>query len=633
MGMTKRISTLFITFAMMIAVILPVTAEAENREFDQFLKDEFVRLMEDDYLTMHFSVIDYESFGIEKPERITGDASWESFSDEVNRCDKALDALHQFDIETLSPQQKIEYQCYEFFLESARDLNKYPQCSGYFEPGSGIQDNLMTNFTEFVFRKPEDVRDYLDTLKTVPDYIADALRVTEKQAKDGYFMTDGMLDETQDAIEDFTSVREENPLIVIFEENIDAADFLSGEEKDACKKENRDIVLNSVIPAFESASTALEKLRGSRGFEGGLCNFKNGGSDYYSALVRYKTSSNQSVEDQVSFLRSFMVDLVNQYIDILMSQPMADAQYQDEVVEWDTPDEMLDYLMSQLDEYPEGPEVTYTCNYLDPSVASDTLMAYYMTPPVDNLRDNIIRINGDNVTEENSMFETLAHEGLPGHLYQFTYAMNGHQSNLRTALSFLGYSEGWAMYAEVQSWDRSHLSEESIALHKIYTTLSYVEDAAIDLGVNGLGWTVEDVRRFVDGIGLNGDSAPDLYDYVLSHPGLLLPYGYGIAKNLSLRAQAESELRSKFDAKAFNTVLLENGTVPFTIVEEQFMRYMLEATGKTPESSSAPVPSFAPAGTGQSSPIPLYIGLGVFAAVAIVSGAALHRLKRKDPLA
>ena len=75
---------------------------------------------------------------------------------------------------------------------------------------------LITNFTEFVFYKQEDIDDYLSVLESVPAYIEGALEVTRTQVQNGYFMTDDALDSTLDGIEKFVAKTDNNPLIQIF---------------------------------------------------------------------------------------------------------------------------------------------------------------------------------------------------------------------------------------------------------------------------------------------------------------------------------------------------------------------------------------------------------------------------------
>lgn len=41
-----------------------------------------------------------------------------------------------------------------------------------------------------------------------------------------------------------------------------------------------------------------------------------------------------------------------------------------------------------------------------------------MIPPIDNSGENVIYINPGHISDDLTLFTTLAHEGYPGHLYQ-----------------------------------------------------------------------------------------------------------------------------------------------------------------------------------------------------------------------
>ena len=125
-----------------------------------------------------------------------------------------------------------------------------------------------------------------------------------------------------------------------------------------------------------------------------------------------------------------LLDTCNDFINRAMQDYLAviqkdDYSYMYEEIEMESAEEILDYLKDQMKDLPEMPQVQWKVSYLDPSIASDSINAYYVIPPVDDRSSNVMKINGDNVSDTNSMYETLAHEGFPGHLYQnVTYYEN-----------------------------------------------------------------------------------------------------------------------------------------------------------------------------------------------------------------
>lgn len=563
--MKKLVNGILGTFLLISSILTPIHAEESFSEFEDEL---FQEMMSEDYTTLHFSLRDYQKYGIEKPEVNIGDASWDEYEDSVEDCDEYLKKLQSFDYDSLSETEQKDYRTIAFYLERNKELNSYPYFDWAFNSAEGVIDNLLTTFTEFVFYEKEDIDDYLTTLASVPAYLDQCLENTKKQAAEGYFLTDAMLKETEDAIAKFVDKKDDNELIKIFDENIDAFDGLSAEEKEAYKKKNQEIVLNAYIPSYEKVAEELQKLKGARKADYNVSSL-DGGSEYYAALARYKTSIDADVETILDICTQYIEKSVDELYDIMQNH----SEVTEETLDFDSAEDVLSYLEGHLDAFPALDKVYYNVQYLDPSVANDSIVAYYLSPPVDDMRDNVIKINGDNVSDVIDLYTTLAHEGFPGHLYQTNYYIQQQPSLLRTQLTMMGYQEGWGMFAEGQALHVSGLSEYASEYQKINIELNYVLSAAVDLGVNGLGWSTKDVSKYLDNLDLNSSIAKDLYDFATLQPGTILPYGVGVAMFELLENKAKNALGNDFDQKAFNEVLLNDGNRPFEVVEDDVNVY------------------------------------------------------------
>lgn len=563
--MKKLVNGILGSFLMISSILTPIHAEESFSDFEDEL---FQEMMSEDYTTLHFSLRDYQKYGIEKPDVNIGDASWDDYEDSVEDCDEYLKKLQSFDYDSLSETEQKDYRTIAFYLERNKELNSYPYFDWAFNSAEGVIDNLLTTFTEFVFYEKEDIDDYLATLASVPAYLDQCLENTKKQAAKGYFLTDAMLKATEDAIEKFVDKKDDNELIKIFDENIDAFDGLSAEEKEAYKKKNREIVLNAYIPSYEKVAEELQKLKGSRKADYNVSSL-DGGSEYYAALARYKTSIDADVETILDICTQYIEKSVDELYDIMQNH----SEVTEETLDFDSAEDVLSYLEGHLDAFPALDKVYYNVQYLDPSVANDSIVAYYLSPPVDDMRDNVIKINGDNVSDVLDLYTTLAHEGFPGHLYQTNYYIQQQPSLLRTQLTMMGYQEGWGMFAEGQALHVSGLSEYASEYQKINIELNYVLSAAVDLGVNGLGWSTKDVSKYLDRLDLNSSIAKDLYDFATLQPGTILPYGVGVAMFELLENKAKNALGNDFDQKAFNEVLLNDGNRPFEVVEDDVNAY------------------------------------------------------------
>ncbi len=592
---------------------VPVYAEtADNKDFDDFMTAEFVKEMESDYLTMHYALKNPAAYGVKKPEPVISSEPVDDYEGAIQDAQETLAKLEAFDYNALSDRQKHDYDVYRFALQNSIAMNQASDFDFAFLPTEGLINNLVTNFTEFSFREEEDFDDYLAVLASVPALLEDVLELTEKQAADGFFMTDAALDDTLEQIERFAEKKDDNQLIVIFEEGVDGFEGLSEARAEELKEANRALVLNEYIPAYEHAGEVLESLRGSRAAEGGLCELE-GGEDYYRALVRVKSSSDRSIEDLIEMCTSYLNRTVDQYIAILRSNAKTEG-----TVKMSDPMEILDHLSRNLDYYPEIADVSYVAKYLDPSVANDGIVAYYLNPPIDDMEENQIKINGDAVSDHNELYTTLAHEGMPGHLYQTNYYLGTNPNPMRTQLSSIGYGEGWAMYAEVDSLNYAGLDASVAKCIQYETGINYVLDAVVDLGVNGLGWKRREVSDYLDALGLNASIAELLIDFVTENPGTILPYGTGLVQFMDIRDYAQQALGADFDLKEFNTVLLDNGDRPFELVKADVMTYV-EARG-----GSEPVPA--------KMPMKFMAAMVAAGAVAVAALVLALYFRRKDPM-
>ena len=564
--MIKRIINSAVGISLSIGMLCtPIHAEKSFSDFEDTL---FKDLMESDYTTMHFALKDYTKLNIEKPELNVGDASWEDYEETVKENQEYLDELHTFDYDSLTDTEKKDYQTIEAYLNQQITLNSYPYFDWAFSSSTGVIDNLLTVFTEFVFYEKEDFDDYLEVLASVPDYLDQCLENTKKQAEKGYFLTDTMLQDTEDAIDKFVEKTDDNELIRIFDENVDAFDRLSDSEKKAYKEKNHDIVLNSYIPAYKKVGEELLKLKGSRKGEYNVSSLEDG-ADYYQAYAQYQTSMNTDVDTMLDICTQFLNQSVIEFYDVVSSH----SDEINEEIDLDSAEDVLSYLEQHLDNFPELQKVDYNVQYLDSSVASDSVVAYYLTPPIDNVQENVIKVNGDNISDTTELYIALSHEGFPGHLFQFNYYYSTNPANIRTQITMMGYQEGWAMYASSQALSVSNLNAYSSEYQKLNNEINYVLDAAVDLGVNGLGWSTSDISDYLNNLGLSGDSAKSLYDYVTEYPGVLLSYGVGVAMFELLQDKAENALGDDFDQKEFNTVILNDGPRTFELVEEDVNAY------------------------------------------------------------
>ena len=168
-----------------------------------------------------------------------------------------------------------------------------------------------------------------------------------------------------------------------------------------------------------------------------------------------------------------------------------------------------------------------------------------------------------------------AHEGRPGHELQFTAMVERGVSLARTLYAFNSVNvEGWALYAEAEMVPYEPLDGQLIALQ---FRLLRAARAMLDPMIN-LGLTDRDTvfKVLTEQVGYSKAMARQEVDrYSVKAPGQAGSYFYGYTRIMQLRAETEIALGDRFDRKAFNDFLLDQGLLPPALlakaVREEFV--------------------------------------------------------------
>ncbi|MGN0395881.1 MAG: DUF885 domain-containing protein [Coprococcus sp.] len=561
-----------------------------QKEFEQYLDDYYKECVTEDTLSYNYSVKDGASMGLEEPEVTLGDfdMSEEGIAKDKAEFDQWFNDLKAFNRNDLTENQQLTYDIiYEYFeTEELSYLNIY--LYEPFAPMRGIQANLPTNFTDYRFDDKGDVERYIQLINMTRDYFGKCIEFEKTKSEKGYFMSDGVCDQVIEQCNDFIEDKDNHFMISVFDTNIDALDFLTDDEKTEFKKQNKEAVLNSLIPAYEDTKKCMEELKGTGKNDEGICNYE-GGKDYYVYLLKHFTGTSKTPEEVIDMLDSQYQALMTELYMTLMSDMSAyeyfSEHYDDLFSAADnmTATEVIDKLMEVATEhYPDFDKIQYKADYLDKSLETimDSTLAYYMSPAYDDQDNNLIRVNG---AHADGMWTTLAHEGYPGHMLQNAYFMSTNPEPVRTLYNFLGYMEGWAMYACYDAVDYYEFDEEAepyaktlATVYKLNDEISYLVMGRIDLGINYEGWSIQDTADYMDENGFDGSAAEELYYTMVGDPAVYQSYSTGYYELKELYDYAEKQLGSEFDVKEFNTVVLETGPCQYDILKTQIEEYIDE---------------------------------------------------------
>ncbi len=587
----KKITTVVVSAALLFSACgcrkdSSVVATTPDADFDTFLEDLFITEVTDNTINLHFTLKDPEGYGIEDMEPTLGDYSDRDFADGEEDWEELEDTfreLKSFHYSDLTAKQQLTYDILYHYIEQELSVKDCDYQGTVFGQITGVQSNMPLNMSLYEFYSAEDVEDYLALMEQLDDYFDYCMDYENFRTEEGFGMSDGAIDDVIEQCSEFLSHREDNYLITTFDHRIDALEGLTETQRAAYKDQNRNTVVNTIFPAYETMIDELNALKGKSEDLGGICNYPDG-KEYYEYIVSHKTGSSKSIQEMEEILQQVLEDSIEMTYDVYMNAPDVYMEYYGDenfvVQGMSEPASFLEYYKQEMNgEFPTPPEVNYTISDIDPAIADIVSPAFCVTPCLDDYTDNVIQVNrSDDNNSSGGLSAMYAHEGYPGHLYQMTYFLSTDPYPVRDVLSFLGYDEGWAMYVEMRSYNWiTYENYESKYVREMYVAgeLQNIAFCCLaDIYVNYYGYTLEDLADYMNSIGFNGDAAEGLYDMLIEEPGYYPQYFIGYLEFTELRDYAKEQLGENFDDVAYHQVILETGPCDFDTLRTQMDRYI-----------------------------------------------------------
>ena len=534
----------------------------EQAKFEEFLKDEMTYFLSLGKMSAHFALKDLSPYGLEDMEVSIGSAEDMDYA----VLKESLNKLKAINRDWLTEKQQNFYDRYKLSTEETLSLEGLGDYDFYFSPSTGTNSNLLTMFTEFDIRNEQDIKDLIVYIIDSERYLNDCIEITKKQIEKGIIQADTTLDGVIKQCEEFINSGNKNAVTVILSTKIDQFDGISTAQKNEYKNQLKDAVNNHMMVGYKNVIALMQATKGKATNNSAYHNWADG-KKYYEARLKIKTSSQLSVEQTKKLLENEIKNCISQLVNLGTNN---ESLWNFDPIDVGMTDakQILDHLKGETSKYFPAPiETNYEVAFLDPSVTSESVAAYYLNPPMDDYTNNVIKVNP---ATSNTLYTTLAHEGYPGHLYQITYEMANNFNPLLYFIDFIGYTEGWAVYSESYSYSMAKVNiAEDVAAFDIYNSrLSTAMVALSDILVHYEGMSAEELGTYYTSLQLNAANAPFIYDLVLSDPLMYVPYATGCVMFSDLKEKTEKALGDKFDLVEFHKVILDTGRAPFEYLEK-----------------------------------------------------------------
>lgn len=492
--------------------------------------------------------------------------------------EEVLGRLAGINIDDLGSDDQLSYRIFKYERETERESYRQPD---HFFPITSLF-GYHTYFAEapsnMSFLSASDYDDYLVSLADFTRYNREYIEVLRDAIRAGYTHYCGSISGYASTIEEhIVSDARQSRLFVPFTRfpgNVDEdqrADYTS---------EGIELINTVIVPGYEELLEFFvdEYLPACRK-QVGITSLP-GGDDYYQYLIRYFTTTEMTAEEihelgvaELDRIRAEMQDIIDEvgfsgdfklFLDFLRDDPRFYARS----------DEELLGRVALISKTAEGelprfftllPRATYKI------VGDADRGGSYMPPSGDGTDSGTYFVTiGDLKRVPLYTLESLSlHEAVPGHHLQTALAQELDLPEFRRDLYHSAFGEGWALYSERLGKEMGFYMDP----YNDFGRLTYEAWRAcrlvVDTGMHKFGWSRQQAVDFM--LANTAVSAAGIereIDRYITWPAQALSYKIGELKIRELRARAEAALGSNFDIRRFHDLVIGNGSLPLTVLEE-----------------------------------------------------------------
>lgn len=578
--MKNRIKKICISFTVLALTACSSTtmqdntfSSKENKSFTKYTNQLVVEYAENDYTTMHQFFEHPEDYGINVNHvKVSLGEFYEDNSKEIKKDQKKLESFNR---STLDKEQQTIYDelQYENELNLKAENKKYKYLTNCWSTMSGLHQNLVSTFSEYILRDEKDIQDLIKLIHDVPRYTNDVLKYTKKQAEKGtlQFDYDSVIQDIQDTI----NQKDNSSITNALYNSIDSLN-LEQSKTNSYKEQVKEALDNNFFPSYQSMLDTLTSLQSKVQPLQGLSHYKNGKS-YYRVLVQNAISSNDSISTIKKNTKSAINKAIQEYQSLYQQNPMISYELDSVSTDFTDVNAILKSLQKNYKkDFPQVKTMHYDLKALPEDQSVSGIVAYFITPALDYTQNYQMRYNKRDYGDDPSsltLYQTLAHEGIAGHMYQAQYNKEHLKYPIQFLYNNLGMSEGWATYVESMSLHYLDNNKDLLQAYNLNNVLTNLYVILMDISIHYDGMSLSEFKNEYGDM-FSAEGLESIYDQLSDNPTVFLSYYYGYLQIVDLKSEAKSKLKTKFKNKDFHNAILQYGEVNFNIIQQSVNEYI-----------------------------------------------------------
>jgi len=503
-----------------------------------------------------------------------------------------LALLRSYDRDSLTADQKINYDVYEWYLDT--QIRGHPYLYHDYQLHHFIGSyhfNLNSLLTKIhPLRNVEDVQDYISRLSLVNTQVNQLLTFVKTAEKRGIIPPKFIIELTRDDLLSYLNLDPQSPLDVDsldvythLETALKTMSELSPDDITKLLEEAKSQIEKSYVPGFVKIIDYQDHLLTVSTDDAGAWKLPDG-VGYYAYKLRRGTSTDLTPEevhkiglDEVSRIQKEMglvlIDMgYSEYggLESMLQRAVVDFGYYEISTDQGRAEIVNDCKAFVSEMESRMWEISDLKPVVDLVVMGDEVPEFYLQGGIPGIRPGVFFVAwlGDSYPKY-SVRTTAYHEAIPGHHYQDAIAKGTPLYLHRYAGDGVAYSEGWALYAERLAYEMGMYVDDPYGnLGRLQGELLRAVRLVADTGIHSMGWTREEAKNYVDQATLvPGENTSEVDRYIVI-PAQATGYKIGMLKILELRQDMEVAMGANFDLKSFHNVVLGFGILPLKILEQ-----------------------------------------------------------------
>jgi len=524
------------------------------------------------------------------------DMSAESLAKANQQRQQLLAELTAVDVNTLSEQNQINHTILVYRLQNQVDEYTYGDHYMPLTAESGFHSDVIFMLSNSKFKTEQDVEKYLKKISSVPRYMAQQTAWMRQGIAKGYTQPKAVLVGYEQGILSF--IQKDIDKSVFFRPLSQPVATIPAAKWQQLQQQARSIISEQIQPAYqqyydffvgEYLPAARDNIAANSLPDGAA--FYQNRLEHYTTLKMTPAEVHQIGLNEVARIRAEMATVIAQtgfkgsfaeFIEFLRT----DKQFY-----VTTPDQLLKeaaYLAKKIDA--QLPKLFHTLPRtpygIEPVPAE--IAPKYTTGRYSGGREpgaaGFYWVN-TYALDRRPLYELEAltlHEAVPGHHLQV--ALANEQANLpsyRRSFYTSAFGEGWGLYSEYLGLEVGFYQDPYSNFGRLTYEMWRACRLVVDTGMHTMGWTRQQAIDFLgSNTALSMHNVTTEVDRYISWPAQALSYKLGEITIKRLRAQAEQALGSKFDVRQFHDVILQNGSLPLPVLEQQVAKYIRQAQPK-----------------------------------------------------